>query len=653
MEKHITIGVAGHVDHGKTALVHSLTGIDTDRLQEEKRRGLSIESGIAPLKLPSGIQLALVDVPGQTSFLKNTIRGLSCVDMAILVVAADDGIMPGTLEHLNILNLLKLKSGLIVLSKADLVDDETLELGKLEIMDQVKGTFLEGKPVISYSATCPPSLSLRRGGRVDRRGMNEIRLNIERQVKNIAGKNQHAPFRLWIDQTRSFTGFGTVVSGTILSGTIRRDDMLHLLPSGKEIRARFLETHQQRVSQSVAGQRVGINIHKVLLKDVKRGMILAKPGTVKPTYILNVDIHVLQSAKEPIKNRQRVKLYLGTSLTNTMVVIMGKEQLEPGEKGLVQFRLIKPVPALPGDPFVLSLLNLCTIIGGGIVLDIPLEKYRAARAATTIPYLNALQNGNLKLVIDHFLDRHISRLVTVADIARETGFQIKEVEAEVRLRLKSGEILYFEGSGFFRKNRYETLKERLLKIVKNVLSENPFQVTIMLNEIKTRLSPSIDEAPFQMMLAELCREGKLIKIGGGFQIRDLSAKLSKEQERLITLLLENAQHLGIIPFRADMFWKFHKKKFNKNEIQRLLDYLHNQKRLIRLNNGRFLTPRAMEQIKDRVRKVIMQKGRLTLADSKEILGYGRTVGVPVLEYLDAIGFTCRQENERVLKREEG
>ena len=640
MEKHITIGVAGHVDHGKTALVHSLTGIDTDRLQEEKRRGLSIESGIAPLKLPSGIQLALVDVPGQTSFLKNTIRGLSCVDMAILVVAADDGIMPGTLEHLNILNLLKLKSGLIVLSKADLVDDETLELGKLEIMDQIKGTFLEGKPIISYSA-------------IDRRGMNEIRLNIERQVKNIAGKNQHAPFRLWIDQTRSFTGFGTVVSGTILSGTIRRDDMLHLLPSGKEIRARFLETHQQRVSQSVAGQRVGINIHKVLLKDVKRGMILAKPGTVKPTYILNVDIHVLQSAKEPIKNRQRVKLYLGTSLTNTMVVIMGKEELEPGEKGLVQFRLIKPVPALPGDPFVLSPLNLCTIIGGGIVLDIPLEKYRAARAATTIPYLNALQNGNLKLVIDHFLDRHISRLVTVADIARETGFQIKEVEAEVRLRLKSGEILYFEGSGFFRENRYETLKERLLKIVKNVLSENPFQVTIMLNEIKTRLSPSIDEAPFQMMLAELCREGKLIKTGGGFQIRDLSAKLSKEQERLITLLLENAQHLGIIPFRADMFWKFHKKKFNKNEIQRLLDYLHNQKRLIRLNNGRFLTPRAMEQIKDRVRKVIMQKGRLTLADSKEILGYGRTVGVPVLEYLDAIGFTCRQENERVLKREEG
>jgi selenocysteine-specific elongation factor len=281
-----------------------------------------------------------------------------------------------------------------------------------------------------------------------------------------------------------------------------------------------------------------------------------------------------------------------------------------------------------------------------------LEKYRAARAATTLPYLRALRNGNLKSVLDHFFDRNISHPVTAANIARKTGFQIKEVEAEVKLRVKSGEILYFEGHGLFGKNTYKALKKKSLKIVENVLSENPFQATIMPDEIKTRLLPSIDEAPFQRMLAELCREEKLVKTNRGFQIRNLSVKFSKEQERLITLLLEYAQHSGIVPFRADMFWKFHKKKFNKNEIQRLLDYLHNQKRLIRLSNGRFLTIQAMEQIKGGVKKVIMQKGRLTLADSKETLGYGRTVGVPVLEYLDAIGFTCRQENERVLKKEE-
>ncbi|RZB30483.1 MAG: selenocysteine-specific elongation factor [Desulfobacteraceae bacterium Eth-SRB1] len=640
MEKHITIGVAGHVDHGKTALVHCLTGIDTDRLQEEKRRGLSIESGVAPLKLLSGIQLALVDVPGQTGFLKNTIRGLSYVDMATLVVAADDGVMPGTLEHLNILNFLKVKSGLIVLSKADLVDDETLELGKLEIMDRVKGTFLEGKPIIPYSA-------------IDRRGLHEIRLNIERQVENIAGKNQHAPFRLWIDQIRSFTGFGTVVSGTILSGKIRQNNILHLLPSKKEPRVRFLEVHHQKVQQAVGGQRVGINLHNISLKDIKRGMALAEPGAVISSLLFNVELQALHSVLKPIKNYQRIRLYLGTSVTNALVVIMEKEQLEPGERGLVQFRLIKPVPALPGDPFVITPLNLRAVIGGGIVLEIPLGKYRAARTAATISYLKAIKNGRLKQVIDYFFDRYGTSCVTAADIARDTGFQKNGVEAEIRSRVKNGEVLYFEGSGFFGKNRYDALKERSLKIVEKILSENPFQLTVIPDEIKTRLSPSIDGFLFQMMLAELCREGKLIKTGGGFQIRDLSAKLSKEQERLITLLLEYAQSLGIIPFRADMFWKFHKKRFNKNEIQRLLDYLHNQKRLIRFSNDRFLTPQAMEQIKDGVKKVIMQKGRLTLADSKEILGYGRTVGIPVLEYLDAIGFTHRQENERVLKREEG
>jgi len=640
MEKHITIGVAGHVDHGKSALVRCLTGIDTDRLQEEKRRGLSIESGVAPLRLPSGIQVAMVDVPGQRVFLKNTIRGLICVDMAILVVAADDGVMPGTLEHLNTLNFLKVKSGLIVLSKADLVDDETLELGKLEIMDQVKGTFLERKPIIPCST-------------IDRRGMNEIQLNIEKQVKIIAGKNQHAPFRLWIDQTRSFTGFGTVVSGTILSGTIRRYDIVHLLPSKKELRVRFLEVHHQKAQQAVAGQRAGINLHNISLNDIKRGMVLAEPGTEGSSLFFNAQLKVLYNAPWPVKNYSKIRLYLGTSVTQALVVIMGKKQLQPGESGLVQFRLIKPVPAMQGDLFVICPLNLHVVTGGGIVLEIPLEKYRAARTATTIPYLKAIQNGNLKLVIDYFFDRYGTSCVTAADIARDTGFQKNEVEAEIRARVKNGEVLYFEGSGFFGENRYEALKERLMKIIEKILSENPFQLTVIPDEIKTRLSSSIDGFLFQRMLAELCREEKLIKTDGGFKIRNLSVKFSKEQEGLITLLLEYAQNLGIVPFRADMFWKFHKKKFNKNEIQRLLDFLHNQKRLIRFSNDRFLTPQAMEQIKDGVKKVIMQKGRLTLADSKEILGYGRTVGIPVLEYLDVIGFTRRQENERVLKREEG
>ena len=368
MEKHITVGIAGHVDHGKTSLVRALTGIDTDRLEEEKRRGLSIESGIAPLELDSGTKISLVDVPGHTDFLKNTIRGLSGVDMAVLVVAADDGIMPQTLEHLQILEFFNAKDGFVVLSKVDLVDDEILELAELEISETLEKSFLEGKPVIPFSA-------------LDRRGLLDIRRHIEEIAQEIPGKRLELPFRLWIDQVKGFPGYGTVASGTILSGRLYQDDPLQLLPPGIETRVRSLETHHRDASEAGAGQRVGINLHKIPLKDVQRGMVLAEPGTVEATYLLNVDLQVLPGAQKPLKNRQRVRLYLGTSVTSSLAVLMEKEQLEPGERGLVQLRLTKPVGALPGDPFVVCPLNVQTTIAGGKVLEIPPQKYRKGKAS--------------------------------------------------------------------------------------------------------------------------------------------------------------------------------------------------------------------------------------------------------------------------------
>ena len=636
MKKFITIGIAGHVDHGKTSLVLSLTGIDTDRLQEEKRRGLSIVPGIVPLELSSGKQIALVDVPGHIDFLKNTIRGLSSIDMAVLVVAADDGIMPQTLEHLAILNFYKVKSGFIVLSKTDLVDDETLELAELEIEDAISGTFFEGKPIIPFSA-------------IDLRGLNEIRLTIEKEWKKIADKEIQSSFRLWIDQVKSITGFGTVVNGTILSGIIKQNDFVHLLPSGKEIRTRFIEVHHQKVSQAVAGQRVGINLHNVTLNEVQRGMVLAKPGSVSLTRLINVDLHLLNSACKPVKNRQRVKLYLGTSVTNALVVIMENEQLGPGENGLVQFRLLKHVPALPGDPFVISLLNIQTVIGGGAILEIPLEKYRVVKAKKTLQYLQALQKGNINVVIDHFFNMNLNHPVTGAEIAQLTGLPDEKVEAAIRSMVKNKEILSFEGRGFFGKLSYQALKRKLPEVVEKKLIENPLKMTATPEEIKKQLAASLDEALFQKMLAELCNEGKLIKTGGAFRIRNLSVKLSAERERLIAMLLDYARESDFVPFNAHTFWKLHKRKFNKNEIQRLLDYLHTRKRLICLNNRRFLTPQAMEQIKNRVEQIIKKNGSLTIANCKEILGYGRTVGVPVFEYLDHIGFTIRMGNKRILK----
>jgi selenocysteine-specific elongation factor len=380
-EKHITIGVAGHVDHGKTSLVKALTGIDTDRLQEEKRRGLSIESVIAPMELSSGGTVAFVDVPGHTDFMKNTIRGLSSVDAAVLVVAADDGIMPQTREHLEILRFLGAETGFVVLSKADLVDEETLQLAELEVRELLEGTFLEAKPVVNFSA-------------LDRRGLDEIRMQVESLVEGCRGKNHQDPFRLWIDQVRGVQGFGTVVSGTVLAGKIRENDPVVLLPPGLETRVRSLEGHHKKLPEASAGQRVGLSLPKIQLQDVGRGMLLAGTGSVPPSRYLNVNLKVLPGAGKPLKNAQKVKIYLGTSVTHARVVLMSGDVLLPGESGLAQLRPSKPVPALPSDPFVVCLMDIPTVIGGGKVLETGSQKYRPAKAPITIPYLQALQVRN-------------------------------------------------------------------------------------------------------------------------------------------------------------------------------------------------------------------------------------------------------------------
>jgi selenocysteine-specific elongation factor len=378
-------------------------------------------------------------------------------------------------------------------------------------------------------------------------------------------------------------------------------------------------------------------------------MVLANPGTVNLTYILNVDLHVLQSTKNSIRNRQRVKLYLGTSITNAMAVIMEKEQLEPGERGLVQFRTIKPVAVLPKDPFVISPLNVNTVIAGGRILEIPNEKYRKVKNQAITPCLTALQAGDIKKFVDRFFRRNYKRLITADDLFRATGFPFTDFEAEISSRVSKGEFIYFKGKGAFKKKHYNSGKKEILNTIKDVIRQNPLKKNLNAVEIAGRLEISFDEALLQKMLSELCSENKLVKIDGGFQPRNFKGKFSEKREHLIALLLEYAQKSGVVPFSADTIWKLHDKKFEKNEIQKLLDYLYFQKKLIRLSDKRFLCLEALEKIKKNVKKFILQKGSITLADSKDILGYGRWGGTPVFDYLDTIGFTVRKGNERFLQ----
>ena len=635
MERWMTLGVAGHVDHGKTSLVKCLTGVDTDRMKEEKTRGLSIEAGIAPWIMEDGLSLALVDVPGHTDFLKNTVRGLSCVDLAMLVVAADDGVMPQTLEHLETLHYFGASAGFVVLSKADLVDEETLELAMMEIRDLTLGTFLEGKEVIPFSS-------------LDARGTLAVRNSALSETRRVQARSTRGSFRLWIDQVRHVNGFGTVVSGTVVEGRISRDDPVQILPSRKMTRARFLECHGKRVDRAWAGQRVGINLHNVPMNEAGRGMLLACPDSVTVSLLINAEIHVREKLFAPILNRMRVKLYIGTLVVTAMVVVMAGDKIGPGESGRVQFRLSRPVPVRPRDRFVVSLMNVNRIVGGGMVLEIPSEKYTAARFGKVEPLLAALKEDNVRAFVEKTLSMSAYRPVTLEMLRERSGIETGRINDVLHSMATRGLVLDFKEKGYFLADRFRESTESVMAAARGALGRGRLKSRVNAREILSALGSPLSEDLLYPILETLCSEGKLVKEGGGYSAPGQKPVLSGDDDKMARKLLAFAELSGFVPFSASRFCTETPGHWNEDRAGRMLHFLHNQGQLIRLSNKRFVSVNAMETIKQKVKETIEKRGSVRLSDSQDLLGYGRTMAVPVFEYLDSVGFTRREGEGRVL-----
>ncbi|MEW6003005.1 MAG: selenocysteine-specific translation elongation factor [Nitrospirota bacterium] len=360
--KHIVVGTAGHVDHGKTALVKALTSIDTER-PEEKRRGMTIELGFAPYTLPSGQRIAFIDVPGHECLIKNMIRGVWGIDVVILVVAADDGIMPQTREHLDILNLLGIKQGFVVLSKIDLVEEEIIEMAIEEIKGLTKDTFLKDSPIIPFSA---------RTGQ----GKAEIEQTLETFYEKTLEKDSEGIFYMPIDRAFHMDGFGAIVTGTIASGIVRAGDVVEIYPTGRQVKVRAIQVHHQKADRAQAGERAGLNLRDIELKEIQKGMVVSEAETLRSSYFLNVHFHYLSSQTDPLKNRKRVRFYTGASETNALIVFMDRDVMHAGETAFVQFRLSDKLSPLPFDRFIVRTLSPVTTIGGGTILEIDSQKYR-------------------------------------------------------------------------------------------------------------------------------------------------------------------------------------------------------------------------------------------------------------------------------------
>ena len=636
MERHITIGIAGHVDHGKTTLVRALTGIDTDRMKEEKIRGLSIEFGIAPMTLPSGTTISLVDVPGHTDFMKNTIRGLSAIDSAILVVAANDGVMPQTREHFEILRLLEIETGFVVLSKADLVDRETLELATLEVYDLASGSFLEKSPVIPFHG-------------INTRGRDEIIAAIETLVSITKGrKDSHRPFRLFIDQIRTFPGLGTVVSGTILSGEVHRGGQLQILPAGQTARVRSLEAHHSEIEVAIAGSRVGINLQGIPARDILRGMVLAEPGSLQTTRLLNVEFRLSALAHQSVRTGQRVKAYLGTSVLSAFVVVMDGEEIFPGNAGFAQLRLTEAVGAVAGDRFVVTPMNSSTIIGGGEILETTPVKYRRAWASRTVPLLKALQSKDMSQIVRAIITAHPEKSITAEELSRSTGFGGDRFEKILKDEVSEGYLVTISDKTYMSNHYYREFKSDILPLIEKCLQGNTAVNQVSAESIALLLPQKIDACAIDFLLKDLIREGKLMDVNGGITIPSLFRERVSSRGQVMKQVLSTVEGAGINPLSVATVSQSHQGQ-EKQEVKKVLEQLFSQGKIIRLGNDRYLSLKGLDEIKNRVSKYIKGHGHIKLGDCNEALGLGRTVGFHILEYLDRVGFTLRRGDERFLK----
>jgi selenocysteine-specific elongation factor len=636
MKQHVTIGVAGHVDHGKTSFVKQITGIDTDRHPEEKRRGLSLEAGIACWPRPDGTAVAFVDVPGHRDFLKNTVRGLQGVDFAVLLVAADDGVMPQTREHLDILTFFQVSDGIVVLSKIDCVDREILELAELEIMELTRSTFLEAKPVIRFST--------RTGG-----GRDEVIAALDRALASGTRKKTAKGFRLWIDQVRGFPGVGTVVSGTVLSGTVKVNDEVQLLPAGILTRVRSLEEHGRKIESAEAGQRLGMNLHRLLPAEICRGMCLVQPETYPMTNRFNCELRSLHHAGEIIKDRQKVKLYLGTPVHNVLVRFIDSVPAEAGEHGLVQLQTKKPAPIAAGDTFVVSPLNRNTIIGGGRVLELAGEKIRAANKTRTALRLNGLLANDLDGYVGQLCQLHPGQPIDPKELLCRTLWEPEKIQGYIATAIGNNDLVFLADGRVVRTRELTSFTKMFVTIVTAAFERRPDRESMLVQEIMHQCNPSCHESLAYLVMENLCQEGRWVKEKGGIRPAGFEQRLPNDLAPVAEIVHSFAYNQRLRPFSAEYFVKsVDPHGFTLGHVRKMLDYFCKSGEMIRLKNDRYLTSGAMEKIKEKIRAWVDRKGEIHLRDCKEALDFNRGLGIHVLEYLDRAGFTIKKGEGRIV-----
>ena len=632
----LILGTAGHIDHGKTTLVKALTGTDTDRLKEEKERGITIELGFAHLDLPNGKRLGIVDVPGHERFVKNMVAGAMGMDIMALVVAADEGVMPQTREHLEICQLLGVSHGVIVLTKKDMVDEEWLELVTEDLKDFVKNTFLENAPIVPVSS-------------VTGEGIDELIQVLSDLTKDIEPKAPSGPYRLPIDRIFTVKGFGTVVTGTSISGVIHVGDEVLIYPKGISSKIRGIQTHGSEATEAHPGMRTALNLQSVYKEDIERGDVLATPGSLRPSYLLDLHLIYLKSAKRPLKYRSPVRFHAGTAEVMGRILMEGDE-IEPGFEGYVQIKLEKPVAVLPGDHYVLRSYSPIHTIGGGRIIN-PVPRKRKRTRPDLWKELAALAKAAPSERILLHLKGAGHRGLTLDEISVRTGLYGKPLEKELSGLLGKKSIVKIESEGvrYIHAELFEQLKQHILDILADFHKNNPLVKGLSKEELRSKLlSGRIDPKLFHKALNELVSGGEIAQDRDTVRLSTHKVALAEDQKQLRAALESLFLKAGLKPPSIDNALK--KISDDLELAKEILNLLIEEKVLVRLKDDLIFHKKSLEKAEELVVSHIKQHGELTVSDFRDLTdGLSRKYMIPILEYLDNKRVTIRVGDKRQLR----
>jgi selenocysteine-specific elongation factor len=630
--RHVVVGTAGHIDHGKTSLVKALTGIDTDRLPEEKARGITIDLGFAFLEEPEALTIEIVDVPGHERFVKNMLAGIGGIDLALLVVAADEGVMPQTREHLAICSLLHVRAGLVALTKVDMVESDWLELVSDDVSRLVEGTFLGSAPVLPVSAKTG-------------QGLDELRAALRSLAASVPARATDQLPRLPIDRVFTIRGFGTVVTGTLTAGQLQVDDRVEVFPKGALAKIRGLQVHGRPVERAVAGQRTAVNLQSLERAAIDRGDVLGLASSLVASSLVDGSLELLEDAPRPLKSRDRVRFHTGTAEVMARVLLLDRPELLPGETAFGRIRLEAPVVAMPRDRFVVRSYSPVVTIGGGTLLDIDPPRVRR-KAPALVAHLELLASGSDEAVVEEHVRQAGVSGARVASLSGRVGVGPARLRALLESLQAGARIAMVDRDWFLHAEGMARLRSLVLSVLNAFHGANPLRPGMSREELRGRAG-GVDERVFAHLVGALQAEGVLAAERDKVRLAAHTVRLSGEQQRAVDQVEGDFLKAGPAPPSVDE--ALGRAGLAGGEENELFQVLLDGRRLVRVKESLFFHTDALEAIQDRLVALLKERKEIGPADIKDLLGISRKYAIPLLEYFDGRRVTARVGERRVLR----